>query len=474
MFYGLFCAAQRKLARRTPFCGRIFCECGGLITILSSLLFCNGCSGGSVANNGTAVPVSSPTPGLTVSSALPPGTVGSAYNSTIAVSGGTAPYSFSTVSGQLPPGVVLGESTGVVSGTPSASGNFSFGVSVVDTKGVSKDQPLQIAVSNAASAAMAVAVTVTPATLSVQSGGSTQLNAEVSNASNTAVSWSATQGAISSSGLYTAPQVTANTTVTISATSVAEPSVSGTATVAITPVPAASAQSSFSNLQHSGGWGQFGQGPPNFVDCSPSPCDGISFWMAQAVSSPSISGNASEFNVGGWTPYSDALWNNHLIGPGSSQGLPDNNQTLVPALHNFTYDVYFYGDNLGLAQALEFDVSEFFDNMGFIFGHECRLASGNEWDIWDDYHSQWIPTGIPCYPQSNAWNHLTIKVQRTSDNQLTYQSITLNGVTGYTNWTYGHGSAPGWYGLTINYQMDGNDQQDSYNIYLDNLTLSYQ
>jgi len=34
----------------------------------------------------------------------------------------------------------------------------------------------------------------------------------------------------------------------------------------------------------------------------------------------SMSGDAAEFNVGGWTPYSDALWNNHLIGPGSSQG----------------------------------------------------------------------------------------------------------------------------------------------------------
>src|SRR5512141_1483550 len=34
---------------------------------------------------------------------------------------------------------------------------------------------------------------------------------------------------------------------------------------------------SFSNVQSSGGWGQFGQGPPSFVDCSPSPCDGITF-----------------------------------------------------------------------------------------------------------------------------------------------------------------------------------------------------
>jgi hypothetical protein len=474
MFCGLCCAAQKKVARRNTVCRRIFCEGGSLIAMLSWLLFFNGCSGGSASGSGNTAPVSSPTPGLTVSATLPPGTVGSAYNSSITVSGGTAPYIFSTVSGQLPPGVGLGESTGVVSGMPSASGNFSFAVSVVDSKGISKEQSLQIAVSKATTAAVAASVTVTPATVSLQSGGSTQLNAEVSNASNTAVSWSATQGAISSSGLYTAPQVTANTTVTISATSVAAPSQSGTATVTITPIAAASAESSLSNLQHSSGWEQFGQGPPNFVDCSPSPCDGISFWMAQGVASPSMSGNASEFNVGGWTPYSDALWNNHLIGPGSTQGLPDNNQTLVPSLHNFTYDVYFYGDNLGLAQALEFDVNQFFGNMGFIFGHECRVASGNEWDVWDDYHSHWIPTGIPCYPKSNAWNHLTVKVQRTSDNQLTYQSITLNGVTGNMNWTYGHGSAPGWYGVTLNYQMDGNDKQDSYNTYLDNLTLSYQ
>jgi hypothetical protein len=42
------------------------------------------------------------------------------------------------------------------------------------------------------------------------------------------------------------------------------------------------------------------------------------------------------------------------------------------------------------------------------------------------------------------------------------------------NWTFGHGSTPGWYGLTIDYQMDGDGHQDSYNVYLDNLTFSYQ
>ncbi len=247
-----------------------------------------------------------------------------------------------------------------------------------------------------------------------------------------------------------------------------------TAPTSPTPTSPGSGGTSLSNLQSSSGWGKYGQGPPNFVDCSPSPCDGISFSMTQGVQSPSMSGNATEFNVGGSTPYSDALFNNHLIGPLSSQGMFDTNQTQVSAIYDFTYDVYFYGDNLDLSEALEFDVNQYFDGMGFIYGHQCRIANGNEWDIFDNEKGQWISTGIPCFPNSNSWNHLTIKVQRTSDNHLKYQSITLNGTTNTLSWSLGHGSASDWYGVVINFQMDGNYRQDSYNVYLDNLTLTYQ
>jgi len=152
----------------------------------------------------------------------------------------------------------------------------------------------------------------------------------------------------------------------------------------------------------------------------------------------------------------------------------DTNQTQVSAIYDFTYDVYFYGDNLDLSEALEFDVNQYFDGMGFIYGHQCRIANGNEWDIFDNEKGQWISTGIPCFPNSNSWNHLTIKVQRTSDNHLKYQSITLNGTTNTLSWSLGHGSASDWYGVVINFQMDGNYRQDSYNVYLDNLTLTYQ
>jgi hypothetical protein len=230
---------------------------------------------------------------------------------------------------------------------------------------------------------------------------------------------------------------------------------------------------SFSELQHSGGWADYGQRAPTFVDCSPSPCDNITFSYTQNIKSPSMSGEAMQMYLAGSEGYGDGLWNNHLIGDDSSQGMPDTNHTLVPTLHNFTYDVYFWAGDIGLAQAVEFDINQFFNNQGYIWGHECRVAGGNEWDIWDNVNSTWIPTGIACNPVSNSWNHVTIQVERTSDNQLLYQSITLNGKTSTVNQYYNPGSAPGWYGITINYQEDGNSVQSPYSVYLDELTFTY-
>ena len=379
------------------------------LSLLLPVIFGTACGGGSKSFSST-LPGNTFTASLNIASNLPGGSVGANYSGSVSVTGGTAPYSFAVVSGQLPNGTGLAQDSGAISGKPSSAGTFNFVVLASDSKGNSSQKSLQIPVSNSSTA-------------SGDSGGSTG-----SRSSNTGTS---------NSG-------------------------------------AASTGKVFSNIQRAGGWAQYGQGPPDFVDCSPSPCDGITFWMQQGVNNPSQSGSATQFNLGGSTPYSDALWNNHVIGPLSSQGTFDSDGTLVPSVYNLTYDVDFYGDNLELAEALEFDINQFFDGMGFIYGHECRIAAGNEWAVWDNQNAKWVSTGVPCHPHSNSWNHVTLKVQRTSDNHLTYQSITLNGQTTTLNWTFEHGSAPNWYGIVLNYQMDGNYRQDSYSTYLDNLTLTYQ
>jgi hypothetical protein len=69
---------------------------------------------------------------ITTSSPLPNATPGSAYSQVLAVTGGFAPYNWST-SGTPPPGLAF--SAGVLSGTPTQSGSFNFTVRVSDSSG---------------------------------------------------------------------------------------------------------------------------------------------------------------------------------------------------------------------------------------------------------------------------------------------------------------------------------------------------
>jgi hypothetical protein len=52
---------------------------------------------------------------------LPNGQVGSAYSTTLTATGGTAPYTWSLISGTLPDGVSLNAPTGAIAGTPTAT-----------------------------------------------------------------------------------------------------------------------------------------------------------------------------------------------------------------------------------------------------------------------------------------------------------------------------------------------------------------
>src|SRR5437868_14074711 len=69
---------------------------------------------------------------------LPPGIIGSSYSQTVSAVGGTAPYTFAISTGGLPPGLSItaaNAGTVVVSGTPTASGLFSFTITATDANG---------------------------------------------------------------------------------------------------------------------------------------------------------------------------------------------------------------------------------------------------------------------------------------------------------------------------------------------------
>ena len=234
------------------------------------------------------------------------------------------------------------------------------------------------------------------------------------------------------------------------------------------------ASGQFANLHQKSGWTGYALLPPFYNICSGcQPAGPQTTWaMTKGVASPALTGSSSRMDIGGQTLYSDVLWNNHLIGDFSSQGLPDTNRSIVPNVHNFTYDVYFFVGDASVSQALEFDINQFVNGQSYIWGHECRIAGGHEWDIWDNPGQKWHATGVPCNPISNAWNHLVIQAQRTSDNHLLFKSISLNGQTATLNY-YESPTPTSWYGIKINYQQDGNHKQEPYAIWLDRLNFSY-
>ena len=178
-----------------------------------------------------------------------------------------------------------------------------------------------------------------------------------------------------------------------------------------------------------------------------------------------MDGTSAQFWLGGSTPYSDALWWNKIL---AETQLAQNE-----AVHNFVYDLYFYTDNGPAAQSIEWDVNQFVDGRSYIFGSQCSYRSADTWDVWDNVNSKWVSTGVSCGAlQSNTWNHVVLEFERTTDNQLHYIAMTLNGTRHYLNWYYPSTSTT-WSGVTVNYQMDGNFQQVNYSTWVDQMKLTY-
>lgn len=77
---------------------------------------------------------------------LPPGLVGYSYSQTLTAGGGIPAYTFAVTAGVLPGGLSLNSSTGVLSGTPSAAGTFSFTVTATDSQPQSGSQAFTVSI----------------------------------------------------------------------------------------------------------------------------------------------------------------------------------------------------------------------------------------------------------------------------------------------------------------------------------------
>ncbi|WP_137152055.1 putative Ig domain-containing protein [Devosia sp. FKR38] len=95
-----------------------------------------------------SITVSAPTLAFSPSAgALTSATAGTAYNQSVAASGGAAPYGYAVTSGSLPAGLSLNTASGGISGTPTAAGNATFTVTATDANGVTGSANYSLAIA---------------------------------------------------------------------------------------------------------------------------------------------------------------------------------------------------------------------------------------------------------------------------------------------------------------------------------------
>ena len=86
------------------------------------------------ATAGLSISINNSAPLQITTSGLPTGVINTLYsNAFLSASGGIQPYTWSIVSGSLPPGLTLTPSTGQISGTPTSQGTFNFTAKVTDS-----------------------------------------------------------------------------------------------------------------------------------------------------------------------------------------------------------------------------------------------------------------------------------------------------------------------------------------------------
>jgi hypothetical protein len=132
------------------------------------------------------------TPLSVTSGSAPSGTVGNAYTFTLTATGGTAPYNWATASGTLPAGLQLNATSGTISGTPTAVGSQTVGITVRDAAQNSATTTLTISIAASSSKPLSISTTAIPAA-TLGAGYSFTLTAQGGVAPYT---WSITSGSL--------------------------------------------------------------------------------------------------------------------------------------------------------------------------------------------------------------------------------------------------------------------------------------
>jgi hypothetical protein len=170
---------------------------------------------------------------LTVAVAVSPTTASLTSNGTTSFTATVLNTSNTAVTWTTSGGAISGSGNTITYIAPSTAGTYA-----VTATSVADPSKQASATVNVTALPAPVSIAINPSTASLETSASTNFTASVSNTTNTAVTWKTTGGTVSGSSntvTYTAPPSPGS--YTLSATSVADPTKTATASVAVTAPP---------------------------------------------------------------------------------------------------------------------------------------------------------------------------------------------------------------------------------------------
>ncbi len=181
--------------------------------------------------------------------------------------------------------------------------------------------------------------------------------------------------------------------------------------------------------------------------------------MRQNVSSPSLSGKATEYHISPTTSFFDLMW---------YIGNLTNNSTAT----NFKVDIYQYIKSPSAPQAIEYGLNQQIGSGWYKFSTQCALSSGI-WRVWDSYNRHWVNTAAPCTrPAANTWVHYTMQYKR-ANGKAVFVAFSVNGQTYYINKSFSPQPKSGTNGaISVHYQLDGNSAKTAFSTWIDQGTLT--
>ena len=259
-------------------------------------------------------------PVISTASPLPASTINRPYSRTFAASGGTTPYTWDVSTGTLPAGISM-SSAGVLAGTPSASGAFSFTVRVTPASGPAGTQAVSLVINPA----LAITTTTLP-------------NATITSAYNLTLATSGGTGvktfAVTAGGLPTGlslssggvisgtPSAMQSTTFTVTATDTVGATASRALSITVSAAPLAPTFTSTAPLRVR----------VNSVYTYDANASGNPAPTFSLLSPPAGMGMNTNTGVITWTP---TTVGNQSVSVRASNGvLPNATQTFVIAVHD--------------------------------------------------------------------------------------------------------------------------------------------